>query len=275
MNMRNMTNAEMLWLTGQIIDADKLRPRFLSAPLLAALLPAIEHVHGQLMGEGDAPAGAAQAELDALSKEGAELDVQQHDRLVRGIYRVTEGNAELAETPEEAEQLRALAARVLPLGLATSQQSWIGEAGSVVRLEAELAKDPALPAALKKVPLAGKRTLLDAVNQLVRAGKRLGEIEGRRVALRGQLAADAEAAAETSPAVSAQAARGEWIATLTTLRSNLNAPKVAVPAALRKEILELVQDAERKADLRERRSSAREAEEKAPPAPTPSQPPTA
>jgi hypothetical protein len=192
----------------------------------------------------------------------------------RSIYRVAEGNAELAETPEEAAQLRALAARVLPLGLDPGQQSWIGEAGSVVVLEGELAKDPSLPAALKKVPLAGKRTLLDAVNQLVRAGRRLGDIEARRVALRAQLAADAEAAA-TAPAVSAQAARGEWIATLTTLRSNLNTPKVAVPAALRAEILELVQEAERKADLRERRSSAREAEAKAPPAPTPSQPPTA
>ena len=76
-------------------------------------------------------------ELTDLAAEGTAVDAE-HDRLVRGIFRTLEGAAALSENPEEAINYRALSARLLPAGLATVQQSWLGESGNARRLEGEL-----------------------------------------------------------------------------------------------------------------------------------------
>ena len=80
---------------------------------------------------------------------------------MRGIFRLFEGLAEVAPTAEAADGYRAPSLRVLPAGLATLKQSWMGEAGNAGRLRAELEGDPDLCDALDA--MTGERTYCEAI----------------------------------------------------------------------------------------------------------------
>lgn len=263
MNFRYFTNAEMLGITGVLIARDGMRSLFETTPVLLCLLPGVEHVHTQI---ADLTTGATdtEKELATLSAEGTTLDVQHHDRYVRGIHSTLAGAAEL--DPDHADEYTRLSERVLPQGLATSQQTWLGESGNAARVERELATDAAFGDELAAIPLVGGRTLLDAVRDLVRVGKRLGAIETRRAELRAKLASGRNVAAndgangadkareEAAPAVTAAAARGEWVTTLNTLCATLRLPKLAIDASVREKILSFITEAEKRADARNRRA---------------------
>ncbi|MFO0602707.1 MAG: hypothetical protein U0324_06005 [Polyangiales bacterium] len=256
MSLWNLTVSEQTGVTGALLNPKVLRPRFQATPLLAAMLPGLDQVHAQVATFAPARnAEAAERELGALSEEGNALDVGTHDRLVRALFRLCDGLAEAAEGPDEAERLRAMSARVLPQGLATGQQSWIGEAGNAARLEAELDGDPAFRASLAAIPLPGGRTLLTLVEELVAAGQRLGAIELRRAELRRAIAANAPAEGDDASAkegVTLSAARKAWVDTVETLRGVLRMAQSPVDADVRDAVLSLLDDAEKRADARAR-----------------------
>lgn len=274
MTFRNLTNTEMLGITGVLIARDGMRSLFETTPVLLGLLPGVEHVHTQIATLSTS-ATETEKELATLSAEGTTLDVQHHDRFVRGIHATFAGASEL--DPAHADDYARLSERVLPQGLATSQQSWLGESGNAARVERDLAEDPSFRDELAGIAVAGGRTMLDAVRDLVRVGKRLGAIETRRAELRARLVSgrsgaandatsgeDAATEATTAP-VSSSAARGEWVTVLNTLCATLRMPKLAVDASVREKILSFVTEAEKRADARNRRAGkAQDATEETP-----------
>jgi len=234
MALHSLSNTAMMEVSTACLDPLRLGRHFAAEPVLAALAPAVEAAHAAIVSLIEpSPVTELQRELTDLAAEGTAVDAE-HDRLVRGIFRTLEGAAALSDNPEEAINYRALSARLLPAGLATVQQSWLGESGNARRLEGELADDPTLVAALESVPVPGARSLYDAARQLVVLGQRLGDIEVRRTALRAQLSPDEDRA----PAVSSvHGARAVWVSTFTLLRDTLSLPQVAVSDDARKEIL--------------------------------------
>jgi len=256
MSLWNLTVSEQTGVTGALLNPKVLRPRFESSPLLAAMLPGLDHVHAQVATFTPARnAEAAERELGALTEEGSALDVGTHDRLVRAIFRLCEGHAEAADSAEEAERFLAASKRVLPQGLTTGQQSWLGEAGNAARLEAELDGDPAFRASLAAVPLPGGRTLLTLVEGFIAAGLRLGAIEARRAELRRIIAANAPAEGDpgsTRENVTLSAARKAWVDTVEALRGVFRMAHSPVDADVRDAVLSLLDDAEKRADARAR-----------------------
>lgn len=279
MSLWNLTLSEQTGVTATMLSAKGLRPRFLSAPLLAAMLPSLDHVHAQVA--TFAPANhteGAERELAALTEEGNALDTDRHDRLVRGMFRTLEGFAELADSAEEAERFRATSARLLPQGLATGQQSWMGEAGNASRIDADLASDGSFRAALEAMVLPGGRTMLTLVESFVAAGLRLGAIELRRAELRRIIAANVPAASTDAPpakeATNLSTARKAWVDAVEALRGILRMAQSPVEGELRDAVLSLLDDAEKRADARARtRVAARKAED--PVVAKPSKPPPA
>ncbi len=237
MALYHLSNTAMLEVSTACLDPARLGRYFAAEPVLAALSPALEAAHAAIASLAQpSPVTELQRELTDLATEGIEVDAQ-HDRLVRGIHRTLEGAAELSEQPEDAVGYRALAARVLPAGLATMQQSWLGESGNTRRLEGELADDPGFVTALQGIPVPGGRSLYEVVRALVGLGQRLGDIEVRRAALRARLSPDED----HPPAVSSvHGARAMWVSTFSLLRDTLSLPQVAVSDDARVEILGLL-----------------------------------
>lgn len=257
MALKNLTLAEMIGVSGHILSTEGLRPLFDDSPLLAAQLEGIEEVHRQVAA-ATTPPGDTHADkvLAALSAEGNDLDVNHHDRLVRGLFYVIAGVAEII--PERSGELAALSVRLLPQGLATSQQTWRGESGNCTRVGAELIADEELRATLASFTLPEKTTLLDVVERFVAAGTRLGLVEARRDEIRAKMkgaVAPTDPAAEPVEALTVAAARNEWIATLNGLVITLRLPRSKVEASTRDKILTLIGEAERRADLRNRRGA--------------------
>jgi hypothetical protein len=256
MALKNLTLAEMIGVSGHILSTEGLRPQFEESPLLAAQLEGIEEVHRQVAAATTAPGDTHDDKvLAALSAEGNDLDVNHHDRLVRGLFYVLAGVGEII--PERAGELATLSVRLLPQGLATSQQTWRGESGNCTRVGAELVADEALHATLASFTLPEKLTLLDVVERFVAAGTRLGLVEARRDEIRAKLkgAVASESAAEPVEALTVAAARNEWIATLNGLVTTLRLPRSKVEASTRDKVLTLIGEAERRADLRNRRGT--------------------
>jgi hypothetical protein len=260
MSLWNTSVLEQIAITGTLLDPTGLRPKLLDTPLLAAMVPGLEHVHAQVLPL--APVrddDAVLRELTTLGEEGNALD-DEHDRLVRGIVNVLHGLAELAATSEEAEHHRDLLQRVLPTGLSMVRQSWVAEAGHALRLREALDTEPELVAALDRIPLPNGQTLLTVLRALVATGARLGAIEARRAELRQCLADATDGKSPTKNAVSSMSARKEWVDTVEAFRSVVRLPQNAVPGELRNAILSLIDEVERKADARVRsRTAARRA----------------
>lgn len=276
MSLWNATLAEQTGITTTLLDPDGLRPKLLCTPLLAAMVPGLDHVHAQLVVATPArTADVVEREVVALTEEGNALDAE-HDRCVRGIFRLFEGFAEVAPSAEAADGYRALSKRVLPEGLATLKLSWMGEAGNAGRLRTELDGDADLRDALDAIALPGKQTMLTLVRSFVAMGVRLGAVEARRASLRQSLAAAAAADAAKEP-TSVGAARKEWVDTVEALRSVLRMPQSPVAPDVRDTILSLIDEVERKADARSRaRAAARKPEAPADPVVArPSKPPPA
>jgi len=276
MSLWNATLAEQTGITTTLLDPGGMRPRLLGAPLLAAMVPGLDHVHAQLAAVTPArTSDATEREVAAVTEEGNALDAE-HDRSVRGIFRIFEGLAEVAPTPEAAEEYLALSKRVLPSGLATLLQSWMGEAGNAGRLQRELDGDPELCDALDAIALPNKRTMLSLVRSFVAMGVRLGGLDARRAALRQSIAAEAVGERAKEPA-SIGVARKEWVDMVEAVRGVLRMPHCPVAADVKDAVLSLVDDVERKADARARsRAAARKPDAPADPVVArPSKPPPA
>jgi hypothetical protein len=220
MAAKNLLSSEMLMVSERWVSEKLDQPLLGSVPVLAAMAPMIVEAHkGLLDAQRAAEPGADAKELAELSAKGGELD-QLHDRKGRGAWKLLDGLAELADTPDEAAHYTALRDRVLPDGVSMLQLSWMAEAGNVEVLDRAL-KGTGLAQELAAVPLPGKKlTLLDAVKTHVSAGRRLGVIEARRGVI-DDVAKSAKTAdgAVTKPLTRA---RNQWIRVVNAVLTNLD-----------------------------------------------------
>jgi hypothetical protein len=160
-------------------------------PLLAALLPNLDKMHGDLV----RLLAKQLPKLRAISQKQSELDAR-HDALVRGIYGTL---TMLAPVSDDQEELLAVRDKLLPDGLGHTKLSYRGEAGHVAVIAKEL--DDAMKARLKAIAVH-KKTLDDLVVAWLDTGTQLGQLEDEKARL-----------AETSPSLPAeiQAGRMAWI----------------------------------------------------------------
>lgn len=262
MAARNLLSSEMITVSERWVNAKADRSLLGSIPMLAAMLPMIDVAHGALIDAQKAAAPeASEKELAELSTRGADTD-HLHDRKGRGVWKVLDGLADLADSPADAAACTALRDRFMPDGLSILQASWAAEAGNAERVESEL-HDPAFAHELAAVPLPGKKsTLLDAVKAHVTAGRRLGVIEARRGELEqaAQAAKPADGAVASNPAVKA---RNQWIRVSNAVVANLDLVPDLDPAA-RSRILGHYLRVEQAAD---RRASAKRTAPEADPTP--------
>lgn len=265
MAAKNLLSAEMLAVSEQWVAVKGVRALFERQALIAAMLPMIESAHqGILDAQRVGEPGAEEKELAELTVKGAETDLL-HDRKGRGVWKVLDGLADLADSTEESAAFIALRDRVLPEGLSMLQATWAAESGNAQRVEREL-EDEAFAKTLAGValPLKKRATLLDAVKVHASAGRRLGVIEARRGALEEQAKAAkaSEGAASSSALVKA---RNQWIRVANAVLSNIE----LIPdldAEARSSIVGHYLRVEQTAD---RRALARRPTEDPPPGPTP------
>jgi hypothetical protein len=186
MALKNLTENEMVEVSSAWLDPQRGGAALDAYPLLAALRPAVQRAHeGLLAGDGERGDAARDKERSGLYERGVALD-QRHDRKGRGAFNLLGALADLSDDPAEAGSLLALQRALFPDGnLAVLAASWKGEAGNARRVRQQVLGDKATGAALKAIPTAGRRTLLDAVRDFVGAGEALGGVEDQRVALGG------------------------------------------------------------------------------------------
>ncbi len=245
MTLKNLTDGEMIDVTGAWVDARRGRPAFEAIPLLAALLPSVLEVHtGMLGSRAPKTDDGREAERAKLYTDGVAMD-QRHDRKGRGSFNLIGALIDLTDDPAEAEQLAALRTAIFPDGtLNVLKASWRGEAGNALSVKERVLDDRDKAAGLKAIPLPGKGTLLDRVREFVEAGRKLGAIEDRRAELN---------APPTEPAPvkgSTIAARNRWcsvVGTAVHLADNV----LGLDEKTRYSLFGVLDEVERKADARE------------------------
>jgi hypothetical protein len=222
MAARNLLTAEMMTVSERWTSAKSDRGLLGAIPLLAAMLPMIDAAHAALLDAQRVDEGADSVkELAALSAEGGETD-QRHDRKGRGVWKVLDGLADLADSPEESDGYAALRDRFMPDGQSILQASWATESGNAQRLEKEL-RDDTFSRALAEVPLPGRKaTLLDAVKAHISAGRRLGVIEARRGVIEAELKVTRAARAADGATSALVKARNQWIRVVNAIVANLD-----------------------------------------------------
>lgn len=246
MTLRNLEDGEMIATTATWTDKARGRGVFETYPLLAAMLPSVDEAHDLLLTLEPAPgASDREQERTLLYQQGVVLD-QRHDRKGRGVFNLLGALADLSDDADEAAQLLALRKRLfVDDNLKVLKATWSGEAGNAQRLHTHVLSDKEVTAALKAVPLPGKRTLLDGTKEFVTAGLQLGALEDKRTAL----AAPLSEAATQAPSTTGAAARNRWISVVGTV-VRLVDDVLRLPPAERHALLGGLDAAERKADAR-------------------------
>src|SRR5690554_6274303 len=117
MNLRELKPQEMLTVTGVLLDpAEQARAILEATPILGGSVLMLEQAHERLV-TVTKRAGSHEKRARELTETLTQLDAD-HDRKARGIYRVLEASADLAESDEEAQMYRHLMEAVFPQGLA-------------------------------------------------------------------------------------------------------------------------------------------------------------
>lgn len=180
---KDLTTDEMLSLCDAWLDPARHKPVFEASLVLAPLLPSISIARERLAALS-APSPAAATDLLELTQQASETD-QLYDRKGRGIFQLLESLQSLAHTPEDAAEYAWLRAQLFPAGLHILTQSHVAEASHAHRVEKVL-RNPDAYAALASIPLPAGRNLVDAVQEFVTAGHKLGELEARKAAAQAQ-----------------------------------------------------------------------------------------
>lgn len=242
MSLRDLSTQTMVSLSAAWLDPAHARALIEALPTAAGLLPKVDAAHRRLLKtQPDKSKTRLSPALSALQTEQAEVDVI-HDRNARGAYSVMNGFAELASNDDEAGAILALRDKLFPpeRGMNVTKMGYADEAGEAALVEKRLTdEDRAL---LKKLPIPGG-TLFDAHKARVNAGKKLGELEQQRVTLE---ASDADKAGFKQG--DALRARNGWIKVMRTLVDAIDLDEPS--AAVRRRILQPLEEAERKAEKR-------------------------
>src|SRR5690554_5831732 len=101
MNLRDLAAQEMLTVSRVLLDPAEQAHAILEAtPILAGSVMVLRKAHDQLL-TVTKRAGSNAKRVRELTAEMTRLDAR-HDRKARGIYRVIEACADLAESADEA-----------------------------------------------------------------------------------------------------------------------------------------------------------------------------
>ena len=239
-----MTDEEMIEATGSFLTKDRKRAQLERYPLLMAMLPALTEAHeGMLAGEKAREDDEREAERAKLYQEGVATDAR-HDRKGAGAFHLLGAMAMLTDDPARETALLDLRRKLFPDdNLKVLKTTWRGEAGNALRLRNKVLCDEPAVATMRAIPTGDGRTLLDAVNDFVLAGERLGAIEDRRQSL---ATTDGPAAPTTSTRLTA---RNRWVNVVSTMVLLVD-DVLRLDAAARSQLLGGLEEAERKADAR-------------------------
>ena len=250
MALKRLSMEEMIQISTPWVNAGDAAGEALGKiPLLTALLPTLQSVHGMLFG---LRAQRLDPKTQRLAQEASALDAK-HDELVRGIHGALTLLASLSEASDEILRLRDT---LLPEGLSHTLKTYRGEAGHAAMVAAQL--DTNAKASLKSLTLNDK-SLMDLVQAWFDTAKQLGELEETRTRLNpptGPSAADINTA------------RLRWVRTVNAILAN--AELIGVDEATDHLLFAALRAAEKTADNR-----ARGSEDSATPAatsPSPVQP---
>jgi hypothetical protein len=233
----------MIEATGAFLAKDRKRAQLERYPLLTAMVPALTEAHeGMLAGEKAREADEREAARARLYQEGVATDAR-HDRKGAGAFHLLGAMAMLTDDPARETELLDLRRKLFPEdNLKVLKTTWRGEAGNALRLREKVLCDEPAVATMRAIPTGDGRTLLDAVNDFVAAGERLGAIEDRRLAL-----APTDGPA---PATSTRlTARNRWVNVVSTMVLLVD-DVLRLDAAARAQLLGGLEEAERKADAR-------------------------
>jgi hypothetical protein len=202
----------MLTITDEWVkEGSQERELLESRPETAVLVPHLVNRHQTLL--ETQPAG--EAELDRLSDQAADLD-SRHDDLYRGIFDTLSGAATLSHDEDMSDRLINARDTLMPDGLSAVLFGYRDEAGATMVMESQLTSE--LRALLRTISFPGDLTLEDAVVELIRVGRQLGQIEDRR--------AELENHSEEISAGDVLVARNDWIRLIRAVVSALELSQV-------------------------------------------------
>jgi len=236
MAYKTLTTQTMVTVSAAWLDSKEERPLIASLPQAGPLLTSIEKVHNGLL-QTQASGATIVSEISAVQSAQEELDTL-HDRKTRGVFNVLTGFADLADDPVKAKALLALRDRIYTNGLKVVQWSYVDEAGEAALVDERIGaadKD-----ALANLPTPDG-SLKDHHEARIDAGKKIGELEKKKIAL----AATSPAGASASEVVRA---RNAWIRTVTAFVAMLGLDDLTEEKE--NKILGPLREAERRADRR-------------------------
>jgi hypothetical protein len=238
-------------------------PTFVSIAALKPLLPVVEAAHAELVHAQPAAPAETSAEVQAIYAEEKVVDVR-HDHTVRALHFAALARIEhlLAEDPPAEDEAQAIAdamGRVLPIGLATTQATYLGEEGHAKQARDLVAATPTLKAALAEIYVAKKVDGGALLASWVELGSKLGDLEREKSTL---LAAEGQV--DATPATGTlRKARATWMAIVETVLHVLQHVSGDAADAIRRSVTEPAERAAKKARAARRAAKAAAA---APPA---------
>lgn len=192
MNLRDLAAQEMVTISGVLLDpAGQAHAILKATPVLAGSVLVLRQAHERLL-KVTRRAGTNEKRARELTAKLTKLDAL-HDRKARGIYRVIEACADLAESSEEALEYQDLLEVMFPLGLAISQRSYREQAGTAAQIAERLGQ--AERDRLSQIQL-GARTLLDETLDWLETARQIGAFEAERALMVVDDSDDAVSAAE-------------------------------------------------------------------------------
>lgn len=233
MNLRRLTLAEMLGLSGRWIDAaDPAHKAIAAVPETAALLPRLKGAHGGLL----KTQRVADPRLREIERDIGALDAT-HDDLARGVDAALQALSYLSDGSETRLSWEHLRALLLPDGLHVVNLPPAAAAGSGLAVAERLkglSTEDQQRLARQKI---GERSLRDVIDAWLKVAAALGHKDKERVAQgTGPSAGDI------------LAVRSEWVRVVTGLVGM--AEMAGAPAPLVQHVLAPLQDAAGRASRR-------------------------
>lgn len=238
----------MIAVTDSWVDPQKDRPRLMSYPPVAGVLPTVENAQTELI-DTQKVAGQVADQVVVLTHEIADLD-RRHDRLARGTYRILNGASDLADDDERREELLNLRDLFFPKGLKVITSTYLTQAGNVRMVEKRMTSE--VRDKLATLEVDGRR-LDEVVDEWIEVGSELGAVFTERSRLRRQEDPDAVSAGDV------HRARMNWIAAVNAFLSVLDLADIDDDE--KEELLMPLRDAERTAARSDSRSDVDEIDE--------------
>jgi len=205
MALKRLLTDEMLHVSGTWIDPKSEAHKAIMAS--GDLAPSMD----RLTAAHNALAAAAQPTTDdprlrEISEQEGGIDLR-HDDIIRGTHALLTGASYLLGAGDGGDALIKLRDTLIPDGLDSTQKSYRAEAGQAAQLKARLSSE--IRTQLQDMLVGnkgGKKALSQFIDEWIKLGKQLGELEDEKDRLQ-----PAPAEAGQGPGAVLVAARNKWI----------------------------------------------------------------